>query len=516
MFPEGIEVRDGQALTNRHRNFKWTPVSEFRLSNRPLSTKLEQYLATTENIMLVVEYAVRNSLRLRAVGSNWSFSKVGVAIQGCALNALQLNLKLRISASSVLTNYCRCPEHLLLVQSGNTIRELNEELERLCLSLPTSGANSEQTFVGAISTGTHGSAFNFGAIHESVVGLHIVVGATRHVWLERASYPVVSDAFVQRIGGPEVVRCDEMFNAALVSFGSFGIIHGVMIETEPIFLLTDQYKRLPYNRTLKQAIVSLDLDAVELSDPNMGSIYHFELAINPYRLSEKDRVFARVIYKHPYDSAMRTTTGDDSKTISGRIVRALTDMPGITGEFAECLADLGLSLLYKERTEVGTLGDTFPRSNLTGPGDDAAIGVRLCDAITVLETMTGIIDRGTRFTGVLGIRFVKKSSALFAINHFQPATCVIDIAGLQGEQTRNYFKKVWIALDDKKIPYTMHWGKNNSHPCREWRIRETYGNRVVDAWLRSRSQLLDAEARGVFANDFLESCGLHKDSGTTR
>ena len=52
-------------------------------------------------------------------------------------------------------------------------------------------------------------------------------------------YPVASDDFVQWLGA-ELIRDDDMFNAAVVSFGSFGFIHGIMLETEPICLLAEQ------------------------------------------------------------------------------------------------------------------------------------------------------------------------------------------------------------------------------------------------------------------------------------
>ncbi len=108
----------------------------------------------------------------------------------------------------------------------------------------TCGASNGQTIVGAFSTGTHGSAIDAGSTPDFVVGLHIVTGPHTHIWLERATHPVVADAFVEKLN-TNLVRNDDLFNAALVSFGSFGFIHGVMIETEEIYLLECYRQRIP-------------------------------------------------------------------------------------------------------------------------------------------------------------------------------------------------------------------------------------------------------------------------------
>ena len=82
---------------------------------------------------------------------------------------------------------------------------------------------------GAVAPGTHGAAIDIGGVQEYVVGIHLIGAGGRHIWLERASRPIVTDAFVAMLGA-ELVRDDAMFNAALVSFGSFGIVHAVLFE----------------------------------------------------------------------------------------------------------------------------------------------------------------------------------------------------------------------------------------------------------------------------------------------
>src|SRR5262249_11727456 len=146
------------------------------------------------------------------------------------LDTKMLNMIFPIrSAQSLSPNYPKTPDKVLFAQCGNSIQELNNWLKANNRSLKTSGASNGQTIVGCFSTGTHGSAIDVGSVQDYIVGLHIIVGPGQQYYLERKSYPVVSDVFLQRFN-TKLVADDDLFNAALVSFGSFGFIHGVMIE----------------------------------------------------------------------------------------------------------------------------------------------------------------------------------------------------------------------------------------------------------------------------------------------
>jgi hypothetical protein len=51
-----------------------------------------------------------------------------------------------------------------------SILQINEKLEAAGRSLKASGASNGQSIAGCISTGTHGAAFQVGAVHEAIVG----------------------------------------------------------------------------------------------------------------------------------------------------------------------------------------------------------------------------------------------------------------------------------------------------------------------------------------------------------
>src|SRR5690606_31436258 len=155
---------------------------------------------TTSNFQWLIKHAIDNDISLRAMGNGWSFSDVAVC-DGGVVDTKALRLSFWIPRKFIADAYINTGKgtaDLFLVQCGMSILDLNEKLEKEAnpkRSIKASGASNGQSIAGATATGTHGSAFRVGAVHDAIVGIHLVVSPTRHVWLERASYPIVSDEF---------------------------------------------------------------------------------------------------------------------------------------------------------------------------------------------------------------------------------------------------------------------------------------------------------------------------------
>jgi hypothetical protein len=357
--------------TNAHDNFtqKLKPDASFELTVSDTDFKQqfpgfwEKYNKTTQNIQWLIKYALQQKIRLRAVGSGWSLSKVAVSEDGL-INTKKLTLKAELGPKYISPAYLNNggdPTNLLFSQCGNEIIKINELLEKErnpAKSLRVSGGSNGQTIVGAFSTGTHGAAFRYGSVCDCVVGMHLVVGPERHVWLERASYPVTSPAFHDSVQA-EVIRDDDLFNSVLVSFGSFGFIHSVLLEVEPKFLLEQQLTTLPYNAALQKAIRSADFSGLKdkLKYPE-DKLYHFELAINPHSFDKNGQaadVYFRVMFKMPYhpnytphdpQAGGKYTYGDD---LLGLMQKALDLIEKIPGLKADCGA-LAIFLSFPRRS----------------------------------------------------------------------------------------------------------------------------------------------------------------------
>ncbi|MBT1710138.1 FAD-binding protein, partial [Fulvivirgaceae bacterium PWU5] len=226
---------------NRHLTFTEEIDNLYDMWNSADDDVLISYTRMSEAIQGQIGEVIDQGITLRALGGGWTWSRIATCHKGRMYNTKGLNLRFSLGPSLVDDAYTGSSQDLIFVQCGVSIHELNVYLKRKGRSLKTSGASNGQTIVGAMSTGTHGSAFGFGAIQEFVVGLHIITGPDpqvpeHNVYIERASHRVTKPAFAEKLKAKYILN-DDLFNAAVVSFGSFGFIHGLLVETEPLYLL---------------------------------------------------------------------------------------------------------------------------------------------------------------------------------------------------------------------------------------------------------------------------------------
>lgn len=526
-FPKGIEVIPNfTEWENCHQNFKHSFKKDasykLRMPDNTASDE-DNYRGVTANMQWLIQHAIDNGQQLRAMGSGWSFSEVAIS-EGGIIDTKSLNLAFNIGKNFVSDDYSGDYQNLFLVECGTSIDELNEMLEergdfKRCLR--ASGASNGQSIAGATSTGTHGSAFNVGAVHDSIVGLHIVVGPNRHVWLERKSYPVASDQFIAWLGA-EAIRDDDTFNAAVVSFGSFGIIHGILLETEPIFLLEEKRSgQIAYTQQLKDAIDTLSLSDLFNTlglppDDAEKQLYHFEVIVNPHHFKPDDAewgVYMKTIYKKAYGPYTKRPADTDGFTYGNHtlgVIEFLMDDTGFTLNVVPKLVNKLFPLAFKPGDPItGTIGEIFTNTKFRGKVASAAIGIDIKHASDVIEIALDV-NKNSPFAGAIALRFVKGTKALLGFTHF-PKTCILELDGVDAEGSRDFFKKVWLKLEESDIPYTLHWGKINFLLTPE-RVRKMYGDENVNKWLACRSALLDPECRKVFNNKFLEQCGLSESA----
>jgi hypothetical protein len=348
----------------------------------------------------------------------------------------------------------------------------------------------------------------------------MVVGPERHVWLEKKSNPVASDEFIQWLGA-EKISDDDTFNAAVVSFGSFGFIHGMLIETEPIYLLEEQRADdVTYDDALIKAMNHLDFSdlAIKLPYPPDGpnkQLYHFEILINPHQFEPNDKtkgVYLKTMYKVPYrpDYPKRErdshgfTYGEDTLGVVQTIIDTLGSK--LADLLVPALVNKLFPLAFKASGDaVGTIGETFNNTKFRGKAGSAAIGIDSKNASKVLEIVTAA-NKQSAFPGGLALRYVKGTSALLGFTRFEK-TCILELDGVDSGISRKFYQAIWDKLEEVNIPYTLHWGKFNFNLTPE-RVRKMYGDANVDKWIECRHSLLDEQTRKVFCNKLMTQWGL--------
>lgn len=481
-----------------------------------------RYNDTTEAFQEIIKYALKNNLDVRALGGTWSFSDVA-ATKGILVDTWPLNYRFPLRKKDVHKDYSGKASNLLFVQCGNTIATLNKYLEANDKSLKTTGASNGQTIAGALSTGTHGSAIKVGSIAEYVRSIHLIVSPDKSVWIERASAPTVDDFFAflfAKQPADEIIRCDDVFNAALVSFGSFGIIAGVVIETEELFYLNATRKFMEFNVGMWKAITKLDFSCITtsfkppVSTNGKNEPYHFKVVIDP---NKRDKVAATIIYKSDklsadckeHDPGSKSAVGDDAYSLIGLITDLLGTIEKIFGgsKVKDAISSLFESQ-YKEYSNVcGTIGETFSDTTTRGKASSTAMGIPMDRVEEALDLVFKEYDKNWAPV-IVALRYVHASKGTLAFTNQQPITCILEIDGPRSSRVTSLTEKIWDSLDTAGIPYTFHWGKLNNLTAAN--VKKRYGNGKVESWKKARKRLLKTpQLRKVFANDFLRRLNLH-------
>ncbi len=503
-FPELKDLHQ-TIWTPKHLTFEQPLQGVFRLDNPTTGTNEARYKATAKNFQRLLREAIDKGVRLKAYGGTWSMSRCA-ATDGWVVGTKSLNLLFHLRERSIRPEYSGDKEALWLAQGGCSIAGLTRQLKPFGQSLPACGASNGQTIAGAIATGTHGSGVRFGGIQEAVRGLHLVVSPTRTVWLVPATDTATTDGFAAQLDA-ELVRDDELFNAALVSFGAVGLVQGVLIQARRAFTLRSFRSRLPYDDAFKAAVGAMNLDALPVPAAAQAltrdALWHYSVVVDPFH--PERGVFVTAMYDQacgPGSSRPNPSGIAPGEELYGKLGALLDLLPGLIPGAVTLLVEGD----QKDHTDLcGALEEHFAATETRGKAAGVGVSVATSDAIRALDMMIDINRMHGPFPCILALRFVPGTGATLGFTRF-PRTCVIDIDGPYSTRTRSYFARIWQALHDSGIEYGLHWGKILGLSAAE--TRRLYGDRV-DRWRSARDRLLpDPAVREVFRNAFLDELGL--------
>ncbi|KRE42319.1 D-arabinono-1,4-lactone oxidase [Knoellia sp. Soil729] len=162
---------------------------------------------SADQVAGAVQQAANRGERVRVVGAGHSFTPL------CATDGTLL----RLTHLSGILDVDR-PRRRVRVTAGTPLHVLNPALEALGLALPNLGDIDRQGIAGAIATGTHGTGIRHQGIASAVVGLVLVLADGSTVSVDDSH-----DA--------------ELFQAARVGLGAFGVVTEVELQCVPAFRL---------------------------------------------------------------------------------------------------------------------------------------------------------------------------------------------------------------------------------------------------------------------------------------
>jgi FAD/FMN-containing dehydrogenase len=500
----------GAHVTHRTRVAELVDVDNVGPQNTLLAG-FDMFAYAGQSLDEVIQRAQEAGKRVLAIGAGWGLSEINIT-DGWLVNTKLLNGCYDIGDGYFHDAYPAADRpYVVLAQAGMQIAELNAYLELIPQdparkrALKAAGIGNGQTIAGAVSGNTHGSQINYGAMPDFVVGLHIATGSGRTLWIEKASKPVLNDEFVANIGA-DLIRDDDVFNAAVVSFGTFGIIAAVAVETAPVYQLA-----FP-------AIVDIHYDDLKAKLTEFGNadppgLYHYEFIFDPH--SRKQIAMEASAPKVPFQSGVKTpqprwivrdkhgyAPGVNVLSVLG-LFRSLVPPSLITGiQFKQYRR---IALLNNVR---GTPGQIYTSSIYYLEGyTESAFAVSVKDAPEVIDICSEVA-KDMRLPSISQVRLVHRSQATLGFTQHAPKTAVFEVGLIDDGRFPEFERKLDTALRAAGIRYTMHWSKNSG--IDPDKLDYMYGAAKIASWKAARRTVFgnDEALMKMFESDAMVRAGL--------
>jgi len=181
----------------------WSGIVQFE-------PEVVEYPDSEEAVQRLVQRAAEQGKTVRVIGTGHSFTDL------CKTDEVLLSLDSYQGLVSVDKEKCQAT-----AKGGTKLTTLGDLLFEQGMAMENMGDIDVQSIAGTISTGTHGTGMEFGTISTQVIGLRFVNGKGEIVDCSVSNNP-------------------ELFKAAQVSLGLFGIITEVKLQCVPTHKLVLQ------------------------------------------------------------------------------------------------------------------------------------------------------------------------------------------------------------------------------------------------------------------------------------
>ncbi|MDX6284462.1 MAG: hypothetical protein QOH03_5533 [Kribbellaceae bacterium] len=464
-----------------------------------------------ESLDEVIRKAREAGKRILAIGSGWALSDINIT-DGWLVNTKLLNGCYDIGDSYFDAAYPATDRPcVVLAQCGMQIAELSAYLELLPediakkRALKAEGIGNGQTIAGAVSGNTHGSQINFGAMPDFVVGLHIATGAGRTLWIEKASKPVLNHDFATKIGA-DLIRDDDIFNAAVVSFGTFGIVAALALETAPIYQLD-----FPPIGDIHHDDLKTKLREFGNADP--ANLYHYEFIFDPH--SSDQMAMEAGAPRVPFQPGLPTPkprwiVRDKNGFAPGinilRVVGGLLHL--LPPRFLTGLQFKQYRKLALLNSVRGTPGQLYTASIYYLEGyTESAFAVSVRDAPEVIDICSNVA-REMRLPSISQVRLVHRSEATLGFTQHEPKAAVFEFGLVNDDGVAEFERRMDAALREAGIRFTMHWSKNSGIDPQK--LDYMYGAAKIASWKAARGTVFgdDATLMKMFETDAMARAGL--------
>ncbi len=455
-----MKVRTRAVWQNTIRKYKVTPVKLFEPES-------------LDDIVSIVREAISKNLKVRAVGSGHSFSDVAVNRE-YLVDLYRINTVKLYDATVVTAGFD--PARLVNCDAGIRIRDLNRRLTEMKLALKNMGGIDKQKLAGVIATGTHGTGKDLEAMQGFVRSILLVAGDGKTYRVENTNG--ITNPVQWKEPGVQLIQDDDIFYSLLVSFGSMGIIHSMVLEVEELFYLRETKIQTNWE-DLKQKWQDGSIFTEGDEESKGVAPRAVSFLINPYpllnRKTGKEEHFCLVMRHYNAEKPTKYVLIEASRNL---ISYLFGNFP-ITYYYTIFMFNvLPHRAAYLIRSALKTLRDKkyVHRSHkilfqgllfVKQRAYDAEFAFNLHDTAKAIRTIDALIamakDRKDNYrlyhSSPLGVRFVKASKAYMAVEYGRDVAYIDTPFLLRTRGTETMLEKCQeIMLAHGGIP---HWGKSN-------------------------------------------------------
>ncbi|MBW2463347.1 MAG: FAD-binding protein, partial [Deltaproteobacteria bacterium] len=184
---------------------------------------------TLDDLVFIVKKAEELGHTVKALGAGCSYSGAN-ATSGFLVDMEGLDAMLPIDAAALHPG-----DHATLrrFQGGARLDQISEHLKQDDLALENMGGLLQLSFVGAATTGTHGSGVRLGNMASQIVSM-VVVGSGGTVYRVEPKHGITNPSGWDEPLVDHLKQDDELFHSLRVSVGALGLIYSVTVRTVPL------------------------------------------------------------------------------------------------------------------------------------------------------------------------------------------------------------------------------------------------------------------------------------------
>ncbi|HEU0297214.1 MAG TPA: D-arabinono-1,4-lactone oxidase [Anaerolineales bacterium] len=437
------------------------------------------YPKCVEDLIQIVEFACERGKRIRVVGSGHSWSGL-VPTDGILVYVYQLN---RVTMDLSDDSHPR-----VVIESGATVKEVNDILEEHGYALPLNVVLESVRFGGLIATGSHGSGWNNPTLSDLVHAIELVDAAGN---LRKFEADVDSD---------------EVMNAVRLNLGMFGIMYRITMNVQKSWIVHAHDQRLPIQhvfedfRHLVRTQDNFDLFWWPFSDEfwvkTWKSIPHTSITAKP-RHSRSDKLISDIGSRFHNGLIRLSETHPRLTPPISRFTFKLTPSKG------NKVVDIVEAIHYRRAIEYTKMGCVEVAFKIDPHFENVKWAIK-----EVFKRVKTYARRGEYpMNVVMNVRFINNSNCLLSPAFGGEHTCYIEILSRAKPADWKRFSGQ-VAQDWLTLPEAMpHWAKEFQHIPNVIQHIKSYLGENIPRFNQIKDQL-QVDPTNMFVNPLLEEIFL--------